>query len=95
VSNYGWKLFNFIPLVCGNATERNRFGGCAFFRNDVTLEKIQSRFMSYAAQCGKTPTDMVYHNYDTVIFELPIMGLTIPIPYVLCYNEIQLSGVLP
>lgn len=97
VSNYGWKLFNCIPLVCGNATDPqspNYFGPWAFFRDDVTMDKIQARLTTLAAAHGKTPANLFYHNYDTVFISIPFADVPIPIPYVVCYREIQLSGVL-
>lgn len=93
VRNYGWKLFYVIPIVCGNAN-KNAWFPWAFFRDDVTMNKIQSRFMHYAASKGKNAINLEYRNYDTVMFALPLMEFSIPIPYFLCYNEIQLSGSL-
>ena len=43
-SNYGWYLFHCIPLACGNASKDPWFPW-VLFRDDVTLDKIQSRFM--------------------------------------------------
>ena len=78
VSDYGWKLFNWIPL----------------FRSDITLERVQKELADESKRRGKVPTDLVYHTYDTVTFDIPLVVVTIPIPYVICYHEIQLSGVL-
>lgn len=97
VANYGWTLFNRIPLFCGNATspeKTRRVGPWAFFRDDVTMEKLQGRFLELAAQEGREATDLVYHDYNTVLMTLPMSGITIPIPYLICYRELQLSGVL-
>ena len=77
-SDYGWKLFNCIPL----------------FRSDITNERVQKALFEEATKRGKTAVDLAYHNYDTVLLEIPILYIPIPIPYVLCYHEIQLSGVL-
>ena len=76
--NYGWQLFNCIPL----------------FRSDITMKRVQEAMSEEAAKQGATVSDIVYHNNDTVMFEIPIIGFTIPIPYVVCYKEIQVSGVL-
>ena len=95
VSNNGWWLFNCIPLCCGNATpEPERVGPWAFFRDDVTLDKVQHRFMEYAHARGASVQDLVYNNYDNVLFSIPFTNIPVPIPYLLCYREIQLSGVL-
>ncbi len=95
VSNNGWWLFNFIPICCGNATpEAERFGPWAFFRDDVTMDKVQRRFMDYARARGARVQDLVYCNYDNVLFSIPFTNIPVPLPYLLCYREIQLSGVL-
>ena len=78
VSDYGWKLFNCIPL----------------FRSDITMKRVQDELMSEASRRGAVATDLVYHNDDAVMFNIPLVGFSIPVPYVVCYKEIQLSGVL-
>jgi hypothetical protein len=93
VRNYGWILFNCIPLVCGNATE-NSFMPWAFFRNDITMDKVQGRFANYASRRGKKAYDLKYTDYDTVLFNLPMLQYPLPIPYLICYRELQLSGNL-
>ena len=93
VGNSGWYLFNFIPLACGNASE-NPMMPWVFFRNDVTMDKIQHRFMSYANFYGKKPRDMCYYTQESVMFEIPGTDFPIPLPYILTYKEVQLSGVM-
>jgi hypothetical protein len=93
VRNYGWKLFYFIPVVCGNANE-SAYSPWVFFRNDVNMDKIQNRLMDFSARQGKTPHKLVYHNYDTVMWKIPLVNIPLPVPYFLCYNEIQLSARL-
>ena len=93
VRNYGWRLFYFLPIVCGNS-DQDAFLPWTFFQNDVTMDKIQERFMYHAAKRGKKPSDLVYTNYDTVMWSIPLIDFPIPIPYLLCYNEIQLSGCI-
>ena len=78
VDDYGWKLFNWIPL----------------FRSDITLERVQKELMAESARRGKIATDLTIHSYDKVTFDIPLIVITIPIPYVICYHEIQVSGVL-
>ena len=77
-SDYGWKLFNCIPL----------------FRPDITNERVQKALFEEASKRGKTAVDLAYDNYDTVILEIPLLYIPVPIPYVFCYHEVQLSGVL-
>ncbi len=96
VSNYGWRIFGVIPIFCGNATSEKdgRAGEWAFFRDDVTMDKLQRRFLDYASVSGREIDDLTYHNYDTIFMTIPWTGIPIPIPYVICYREIQISGVL-
>ena len=78
VSDYGWKLFNWIPL----------------FRSDITLERVQNEVAAESKKRGKVAADLTVHKYDTVTFDIPLVVISIPIPYVICYHEIQVSGVL-
>ena len=78
VSDFGWKLFNWIPL----------------FRSDITLERVQKEVMAESNRRGKVATDLTLHAYDKVTFDIPLVVITIPIPYIICYHEIQVSGVL-
>ena len=93
VGNSGWYLFNFIPLACGNAAE-DPIMPWAFFRSDVTMDKIQHRFMKYANFYDKKSRDMSYYTQESVLFEIPGTDFPIPLPYLLTYKEIQLWGVL-
>ena len=87
MNNYGWKFFNWIPLICGNASE-NASMGSALFRDDVTMEKIQARFAKHAN--GREIDCMVYDVNDTPF----IYVFGIPIPYLITYKEITLSGTM-
>ena len=78
VDDYGWKLFDWIPL----------------FRPDITLERVQKELMAESARRGKIATDLTIHSYDKVSFDIPLVVISIPIPYIICYHEIQVSGVL-
>ena len=93
VSNYGWYLFHFIPVACGNAS-KDRWLPWTLFRNDVTMHKIQSSFMDYAREHGGTDNvdNLSYTSRDSVMLEIPGLELPLPIPYLLTYREIQLSG---
>ncbi|MGN0855150.1 MAG: hypothetical protein ACI4R9_06490 [Kiritimatiellia bacterium] len=91
VSNYGWYLFDYIPLVCGNANKDRRLPW-VMFRDDVQMDKIQYRFMDYAGE--RRARDLAYNTTDSVLLMIPGIGFPLPIPYVLTYREIQLSGVL-
>jgi hypothetical protein len=58
------------------------------------MDKIQSRFMKYRAERGKDSINLNYFNKKNVLFEIPGSQIPVPIPYLLTYREIQLSGVL-
>ena len=78
VNDFGWKLFNWIPI----------------FRSDITLERVQKEVAAESKKRGKVATDLTVHTYDKVTFDIPFVVITIPIPYIICYHDIQLSGVL-
>ena len=91
VSNYGWYLFNCIPLVCGKA-RKGATSPWAFFCNEVDETLIQERFTDYAAERGYDVEDIVMFNNEQVL--LDVYNIPVPIPYICCYREMQLSGVL-
>ena len=93
VSNYGWYLFNWIPLACGNATPGATFPW-KFFSNQVTDTILHDRMMAHAAALNANVKDLVFFRDEKVIFDLPGTDFPLPIPYVLCYREIQFSGTL-
>ena len=94
VSNYGWYLFHFIPIANGNAN-KNRWLPWVMFRDDVTMDKVQSRFMDYAHERGKHDIhDLAYTTRESVMLEFPGLNLPLPVPYLITYREIQLSGVV-
>ena len=76
--DYGWKLFNWIPI----------------FRSDITIDRVQKALTDEAAKRGKTATELAYHNIDNVMFDVPLVFISLPLPYIICYHEVQLSGVL-
>ncbi len=84
VYNRGYYLFNAIPL----------FSKTGVFRDDVTPEKEQARLMEWAKKRNKSVYDLCYNNYNSVFFDIPILGFSIPIPYILTTKEVQLSGVM-
>lgn len=93
VYNDWWYLFHTLPLVTGNATPGSSFP-FSFFRNDVTMEKLQVRFFSYAEERGCKPYDVNYLTRENVMFEIPGLSFPLPIPYLLTNKKIQISGVL-
>ena len=93
VSNYGWYLFNVVPLVCGNAREGASFPW-AFFRDEVTADIVHNRLTSYAASKGANLAELNLYVNDNVLFEIPGSSIPIPMPYVLCYRERLVSALL-
>ena len=91
VSNYGWYLFNRLPIVCGNARKGAKFPW-AFFYNDVDETVIQDRLTDYAAERGCDVVDITMFNSEQVL--LDIYSVPVPIPYICCYKEMQISGVM-
>ena len=76
VSNYGWYLFNAIPLACGNADRDAKFP------------------WKYARKQGADVGELTFFRDEQVFFSIPGSQFPVPIPYVLCFREIQFSGVL-
>lgn len=93
VANYGWYLFHTVPVACGNAN-RDRWLPWVMFRDDVTMDKVQGRFMEYANGQRMGVEDMCYTVTDSVMLSIPGIDLPIPVPYLLTYREVQLSGTL-
>lgn len=93
VSNYGWYLFNCIPLVCGNPRKGATFPW-VFFRDCVTTDVVQNRITEYAASKGANLAELNLFATDNVLFELPGTSVPIPMPYVLCYHERLISAIL-
>lgn len=93
VSNYGWFLFDCIPIVCGNS-DPDSLTPWIFFRDDVTMPIIQRKFVEIANSSSNQLSNLVYRTHSEVMFEIPGVNIPLPIPYLLTYREIQLSGVL-
>lgn len=93
VSNYGWYLFDMIPLVCGNATPGASFPW-KFFSDQVSPELLHDRMMAHAAAIHADAKDLVFFRDERVLFNVPGLNFQIPIPYVFTYHEMQFSAVL-
>ena len=93
VSNYGWYLFNWIPLACGNATP-GAFFPWKFFSGQVKSDLLHDRLMAHAAAQNADVKDLSFMRNEKVCFDLPGTNFPVPVPYILCYREIQFSGVL-
>jgi len=95
VSNYGWYLFDVLPIVCGDpdAAADDLFAW-KLFSNRVNADDVHDRFMRYASERGMTAGDVSFYFTDSCFLDLPIAGASIPVPYLVCYREVQISGVL-
>ena len=90
VSNFGWYFFNRWPIVCGNAhVERSL--PWRFFRNDVDEDVLQRRLMGYASARGCNVTDLQIFNNSEVLMSIGVGGVSLPLPYVISYRELQYS----
>ena len=93
VSNYGWYLFNYVPLACGNTTPGAWFPW-TFFSDRVSSPLLHDKMMMYAAAKKANVKELAFFRDEQVFFNIPGTKFTIPIPYLLCFREIQFSGVL-
>ena len=93
VSNYGWYLFNRWPIVCGNSRD-GAFFPFVFFRDDVTANLLHGKLTGHAAKRNAQVAELNLFFDENVIIEIPGTSIPIPIPYVLCYHERTVSGLL-
>lgn len=93
ISNYGWYLFNCIPLVCGNAMPGESFPW-KFFADHVDPVLLHDRMMTYAKSKNANLKNIVIARDERVFFEVPGTEIPCPLPFFVCYQETQLSGVL-
>lgn len=93
VSNFGWYFFNRYPIVCGNATVNKRWPW-VFFRNDVTENVLQARLMDYAMARECDIMELNIFNNEEALMTIGVGGLSIPLPYIITFRELQYSGVL-
>lgn len=93
VANYGWFLFNAVPIVCGNSRKGASFPW-VFFRDEVTTDIVHARLTDYASRKGANVAELNLYINDNVLFEVPGTSIPIPMPYVLCYKERLVSALL-
>lgn len=93
VSNYGWYLFDTIPLIGGNASEMP-LTPFVLFRNDVKMDKLQDRLMKEAERQQRQVENLVWNNNDMVLLNIPGLEIPFPVPYIITYREKQISGEL-
>ena len=93
VSNYGWYLFNRLPIACGNANPDAIFPW-VLFSNQVTSSLLHDRMMEYASSRNANVKELTFFRDEQIFFTPPGTQFPIPIPYVLCFREVQFSGIL-
>lgn len=92
VANNGWYLFNAWPIACGDA--RADGSEWVLFRNDVDLDLLHGRLTRHAAARGCDVEELNVFNDEQVLLSIPGLNIPLPIPYVITFREMQLSGVL-
>jgi len=91
VSNYGYYLFNVIPVVCGNTAD-GHIGNTVWFQHHVTLEKTQAVMMREIKPMRPLVTNLQPYSYETCFFKvIPYIGHSLGIVW---YKQINLSAVL-
>ena len=90
VSNYGYYLFNCIPIFCGN-TEADCYGETVWFSDEVTLEHTQGIMAGLAHDRNCLMTEVQPQVKSTCFFgAIPYVGTTFGL---LWYKEVQMSAV--
>ena len=90
VSNFGWYFFNRWPIVCGNA-HADRKTAWRFFSDDVNENVIQRRLIDYASARNCNVMDLHIFNNAEVLMSIGVGGVSLPVPYVVSYRELQYS----
>lgn len=90
-SNYGWYLFDWIPLVSGDPDD-DWIIPCTFFRDRVKMDVIQTKLLEKMRKSGQQVENLAWKNNDSVLMTIPLLNVPIPIPYIITYREMQLSG---
>lgn len=88
-SNYGWTLFGWIPLICGNTNEES-WCPVTLFKNETTLGDMREKVVRVAAARNCDLTDVMAMDDNNVIFDF----YYIPVPWVLVYKEANISANL-
>ena len=91
VSNFGYYLFNCIPLFCGNTAQDQR-GNTIWFSDEVTLEKTQDIMLDEVRSRKCQVTEIQPQVKSTCFFgAIPYVGTTFGIVW---YKEVQMSAML-
>ena len=93
VRNCGWYLFDKIPLLCGNA-DPNSLCGITLFSDQVRTDTMMRLFNDRVRATGTKPASVATIVDDWVTLEVPGVSFPLILPYIICYREVQISGVL-
>lgn len=93
LQNYGWYLFDTIPLVCGDINPDAKL--ClAVFKDHVRTDLLTAEFNRHVRETNTRPVCVATLNTDLVTFEIPGLSIPLIVPYILCYREVQISALL-
>lgn len=93
ISNYGWYLFNYIPIVCGNTVSTDTIPW-VFFSNHVNPILLHDKMIAYASAKNANIRNLSIRRTEKVFFEFPGSQIPVPIPFLISFQEVQVSGVL-
>ncbi len=92
-SNYGWYLFNTCPIVTGNADVDSPVPW-SFFSDDVRFDVLQEHLVKLAQTRHAQLHEINLTRNESIFFDIPGLGIPLPIPYLICYHEKQISAIL-
>lgn len=89
ITNYGYYLFNWIPLGCGGVED----GSFSLFSDHVNLQSAMQSFNEECKKLGvKDISNLQAKPFSTCFFSwVPYVGTSFGIYW---YKEIQVSGVI-
>ena len=91
VSNYGYYLFNLIPICCGN-TDPDSSLATACFSDEVNLPKVQGVLINEVKARGCQVAEIQPLCQSTCFFSaIPFIGNSLGIIW---YRDVQVSAVL-
>lgn len=93
VLNYGWYLFDRFPLACGD-TDPDALIRFSFFSDQVRSDLLMQQFNDRVKATGTEPCSVVTTIEDGVTFDVPGLSFPLVLPYIICFREVQVSGVL-
>ena len=91
VSNYGYYLFNCIPIFCGNTSADARHE-TVWFSDEVTLARVQGVVLEEVRNRKCQVTEIQPYARSTCFFSaIPYVGTTFGLVW---FKEVQMSAVL-